>query len=293
MTFDHLIDDVIASRPRAREARPGDRPLRIEPKHDGHRVIIIRDHRGLRAYGRKLREDLWTEQLLAVPHLAEIIARIPPMTVVEGEIHSPNHRATSVRTLLNDRSPALQFSPFAMPVLRGEDWREASVHDVMPMLHRLLEVPVESQLIHEALLPLEKSTLTGWLHAARDEGLEGYMLKSEHWPTSRHGWLKLKHLSTVDCIVYKELRGVGKFYGKLGALMIALRDERGALIPIGKVGGGFKDEDRELPRGSWEGAVIEVQYQSVQANGRLQFPQFVRRRDDKPDAECTLDQLQE
>ena len=55
--------------------------------------------------------------------------------------------------------------------------------------------------------------------------------------------------------------------------------------------GGFDDEEGELPKEAWVGRVIEVEYQSIAANGRLQFPRFVRVRDDKVRTECSVDQL--
>lgn len=289
MTTDHLLEDILAGRPRARDARPGDRPTQIEPKHDGHRVIVVRDARGIRAYGRKMRDDMW-RGLLASPSIAPMIERIPPMTVVEGEVHSPNHRATAVRTLLNDRSPALRFSPFALPMLCGEDWREAELPRVYAELHRTLGTPHESSFISQTLLPLQQYTLDQWLTMARSEGLEGYMLKSEHWPQGSDGWLKLKHTSTVDCEVYGWIPGTGKHAGRMGALMVGLHDGP-KFVGVGKVGTGFSDEERAEPRVSWLGATVEVEYQSVQANGRLQFPRFVRRREDKLGPECSVEQI--
>lgn len=83
-------------------------------------------------------------------------------------------------------------------------------------------------------------------------------------------WLKVKPVETFDVEVVGTQAGTGKYTGKMGAL----------LTPLGKVGTGFKDHERE-PGIFSIGDIIEVSCMSLTPDGKFRHPRFVRHRVDK------------
>jgi len=152
---------------------------------------------------------------------------------------------------------------------------------------------------------------------ARRMGLEGIMAKrkdSVYEPGVRSGsWLKIKSISTCDCIIFGYTEGEGKREGGFGALILGLYDDGGAVF-VGKVGTGFSNECiKELletfkpfvTESSTLGGVdvpeqiiwlkpelvCEVAYQSVTHDLRLRMPRFKVLRKDKKPSECRMDQI--
>jgi len=86
--------------------------------------------------------------------------------------------------------------------------------------------------------------------------------------------------------------GKGKKSVGVGAVFAYLLDEKGEEVFISKVGGGLTDEDvRRFADPSLYPMVWEVAFATVTTKGSLEFPEFIRVRDDKQMNECTLDNL--
>jgi DNA ligase-1 len=107
-------------------------------------------------------------------------------------------------------------------------------------------------------------------------GGEGLMLRQ---PKSRYHvgrsstLLKVKTFHDADAVVIGHKGGRGKHKGKMGALVIELKD--GTRL---KVGTGFSDKQRAAPPEI--GSVIAFRYQELTDAGVPRFPSFVRVRDD-------------
>jgi hypothetical protein len=97
------------------------------------------------------------------------------------------------------------------------------------------------------------------------EGIEGFVIHTAD------GMYKVKHKYTYDVEVTGIQPGTGKYAGKMGAL----------LTPMGKVGTGFTDSDRELLNKDIIGKIIEVECMELTENGLFRHPRFVRVREDK------------
>jgi DNA ligase D-like protein (predicted ligase)/DNA ligase D-like protein (predicted 3'-phosphoesterase) len=153
--------------------------------------------------------------------------------------------------------------------------------------------------------------------AALKMGVEGIMAKkkdSSYQPGVRSSnWLKIKKLSSCDCVIFGYTKGEGRRADTFGALILGLYD-KGTPVYVGKVGTGFSQNDTELLMKTSQGLVVEektldavdvpekitwlkpelvcqLDYQAVTKDGKLRMPRFRILRADKTPAECTLDQI--
>lgn len=117
------------------------------------------------------------------------------------------------------------------------------------------------------------------------EDKEGLMLNTNvPYKRTRHkGILKIKRFYTMDLPIIRCEEGAGRLDGTLGALVVQYKNNEV------KVGSGFSDEQRKE---FWEnrydltGVLCEVKYKEISSDKNtglesLQFPVFVRLRDDK------------
>lgn len=147
----------------------------------------------------------------------------------------------------------------------------------------LANVPHQFGLTPQAKTRDEKIRLAD--HALK-HGLEGLLLKKADSPYRPGGrtpeWLKLKFVSTADCIVL-DVRDDGKDSVRLG-----LVDTDGVtIVDVGRASLIGKEKNGQIIPGD----VIEVRYLYTGAGGRLYQPTILRLRDDKSVPECTVDQL--
>lgn len=153
--------------------------------------------------------------------------------------------------------------------------------------------------------------------AALKQGVEGIIAKrkdSGYEPGARSSsWLKIKKVTSCDCVIFGYTKGEGSRRETFGALILGLYDDK-TPIYVGKVGTGFSEDTMELLMQAFHELqaqepaldrvdvseqvtwlqpllVCEVAYQSVTKDNRLRMPRFRRLRSDKTPPECTFDQL--
>jgi len=165
----------------------------------------------------------------------------------------------------------------------------------------------------------KKEEIEAVFKEALEAGHEGAMLKNPKSPyipgkRGKH-WLKLKEvMETLDLIVIGGEWGEGRRSHLISSFELACRDPvTGKLLPVGKVGTGFTDEDLEeltklfKPLIIYEDGktvkfqpkiVFEVAYQEIQKSPKyesgyaLRFPRFIRIRDDKsPEEADTIERV--
>ena len=101
--------------------------------------------------------------------------------------------------------------------------------------------------------------------------------------TRHKGILKVKRFYTMDLPIVRYEEGSGRLAGTLGAFVLKYNENEV------KVGSGFTDEQRQeywLHRDDLVGTLCEVKYKEISKDKNtelesLQFPVFVRLRDDK------------
>ena len=311
------VQPMLAQTETAPFSRPG---WVFELKYDGYRVIASAvDHRGA------LRYRSGHDATAAFPELTRTLGALPYRSfVIYGEVvvldddARPNFARLQKRALLlrsRDVDTAMREHPvvlYAFDLLGFEDF------DVRPL------PLLERKALLRALLPsagavrfaehIETDGLGLWRHVVA-LGLEGMVAKREDSPyvgTRAPSWLKIRIEHTADLAVVGFTAPEGT-RAHLGALHLAAWTG-GALVYVGRVGTGMDDATlaalharlatqrqgapactgataQRGPGHTWvaPGVVVEVRFKHVTADGMLRHPVFLRVRDDKPVADCTLD----
>lgn len=291
---------------------------RYEPKWDGFRTIAFRDGGELQLQSRNGRpmnryfpevvEQLLTlaaDRLVVDGEVVVTVDGIQEFDLLGQRIHP----AASRVEMLARETPAA-FVAFDL-LAEGDD--------------TLLELPYADRRERLAAVVADPVELTPVTASAKDAGTwltgtsEGVIAKeasAPYLPGERRGMVKIKRMRTAETVV-KAFR-FGKAEGTVGSLILGLYDEAGELREVGHVSGFSAREKRELvgrlepyrtyERGSgepsrwkseqelvWEGLrpelVCEVAFDHVTGRRIRHGARFVRWREDKPPAECTIDQL--
>lgn len=131
----------------------------------------------------------------------------------------------------------------------------------------------------------DQSKIDEWLEYAVQNDWEGLMLNKDTVYKCKRttDLIKIKRFYTMDLKVISSEEGSGRLKGTLGALVV---DYKGNTI---NVGSGYDDDIRQKiwnNRENMIGKIVEVKYKEVTRDKKtglesLQFPVFVRIRDDK------------
>lgn len=192
--------------------------------------------------------------------------------------------ATSVITLLLEKDPRLQFAPFAVPMWDGKNTESEQLPKMMDLLRRFGFCPARTAMSFREPTVVDTDI---WLSMAKKDKIEGWVLKEEHCS----GWWKLKPKKTVDAfVVSHKISYSDTYFGCLKSFEVAVLDGD-KYVTIASVGGFDKEFKLSCNPKDYYGKVMEVEFQSVAAKGRLQFPNFLRWREDKTIDECGKDQL--
>lgn len=256
----------------------------LQPKFNGHAMRVIRhDVDTIACHTRTPGINLWDK--ISQTYIGEQLLELPVGTELFGELHAPRVHPTDVKTLLNAADSRLLFNVFAMPLCAGEDWTDKSIPHVMAKVERLgLQ---STQTVHLAeLKPVKVSDVLATLL----QGMEGVVAKEAHC----HGWYRIKPFRTVDAVVVGSTMSFATTTaGALKAIQVAVFDGT-KMVRIASVGSGFDMDYRfVVDRKTLNGKVAEIQYDGLTKDRKLQFPRFLRWRDDKLPSDCTMNQLKE
>jgi ATP-dependent DNA ligase len=258
----------------------------VEIKEDGWRLSIIKRDGRVSAFSKKPNVDLWPK-VQRNETIARAVMSLPDDTIVEGEAHVPGGLSSDVPTALTT-GEGWKLSAFALPHLGGLDMRKESLFDVRGHIKDLGFDLTHCVPYQEVYGGCDRDFFKA---DAAERGIEGYVLKLQHWL----GWYRVKPKKTVDVIVHGQYEGNNRLVGSLGGYIVGLLDEHGTWMEVGRCGGGFSDIQRDelWARPAPIGRVCEVEYDSITSGGRLRFPQFIRWRDDKEATSCRMSQLTE
>ena len=255
----------------------------VEVKEDGWRLSVIKRDGKISVFSKKPTVDLWPK-VQRNDKVRNAILSLPDNTIVDGEAHIPGGLSSDVPTALTT-GEGWKLSAFALPYLQGEDWRKMDIWGARERLRfhgfDLTHCVPYAEVYGGCDREFFKVD-------AAERGIEGYVLKLQHWL----GWYRVKPKKVVDVIVRGKYEGNNRHTGRLGGLNVGLLTETGSWVEIGRCGGGFSDEQRDEFWGrNVIGRVCEVEYDSLTSGSRLRFPQFIRWRDDKEASQCLFSQI--
>ena len=296
-----------------------------EWKWDGIRAQVLR---------RADRGSVWSRGEDAVddafPEIVEAARRLPPGTVLDGEIlawSGEDARPLPFARLqqrLNRKAPGqklLRDTPVVLVAydvleLDGDDVRDRPLAERRAALERLLPVPPSLRV--SPLLPSNDWAALAQARAqSREARAEGLMLKRRDSPYGvgrvRGPWWKWKiEPYTIDAVLVYAQAGHGRRASLYTDYTFAVW-RGGELVPFAKAYSGLTDEEiRKVD--AWVRAhtlerfgpvrrveprlVFELAFEAIQASSRhksgiaVRFPRILRWRVDKPAAEAdTLDTL--
>ncbi len=156
------------------------------------------------------------------------------------------------------------------------------------------------------------------LRASAEQGLEGVLAKrldSPYRPGQRTStWVKIKNTGRQEVVIGGWLAGEGRRSERIGALLMGVHDEHGALRYAGRVGTGFSDEELERlavllaplerPGSPFAGGakppkgavfceprlVAEIEFTEWTKSGSLRHPSYKGLREDKSAEEVVREQ---
>lgn len=257
-------------------------PVFVGPKLDGLRTVVVKGIPYTRN-GRVLEN--------VVPIVEELKAILDVQDwVFDGELMDPGK--TFEETVGNARrggsGDTLVYNVFDM--VPAPDWEARETAGLLERKFDLFELNKSVtkhglkrvRVLHEQLINVPTAeVLERTMRAFIAAGHEGAMVKRDvpYRFKRTEDVLKMKLFETVDAEITGAYEGRGKHRGKLGGLYIKLPNGNGS-----RVGSGFSDAEREevwANRSSYQGRVVEVEYQNMTARGKVRFPTFVRFRPDK------------
>ena len=134
---------------------------------------------------------------------------------------------------------------------------------------------------------VDKKEISKWLRWAQDNKKEGIMINLANSPyicDRTSGLLKVKRFKECEAVVRSVETGTGKNSGRLGAVIVDIKDGDGNLHSV-RVGSGFTDAQRDYYFENSDkvvGKVVEIGYFEVTKNKAdnslsLRFPTWLDR----------------
>ena len=232
-----------------REELPADDDWWFEPKWDGFRTV---------AWGGDIRLDSRNRKPLLryFPELAEPLRRLPPGTVVDGEIvvvlddrldfealQARIHPASSRVEALSERIPA-RLVAFDLLALRGEDLRSAPFGRRRARLVRLFGALGDRW--HLTPSTTDRAEALQWFDEFEAAGCDGIVAKQGDaaYQEGKREMVKVKRHHSIDCVVggYR----LHKEGDRVGSILLGLYDASGRLQYLGYCSGFGADERRAL-----------------------------------------------
>lgn len=213
-----------------------------EIKYDGYRLLARIDGSSVRLFTRKGND--WTDKL---SRLAKAVAALElPSGWIDGEIVVMNERGVpdfgALQNAFDHASTAdILYYVFDLPFFDGLDLRQLPLAQRREALCTLVtRHPQDSIRFSDTF----EETPQDLLASARRVGLEGVIGKrvdSAYVSRRSRDWIKLKTQLRQEFVIGGYTAPKGSRIG-LGALMLGVHDEEGALQYAGNVGTGFNDE---------------------------------------------------
>ena len=270
------------------------KPFTLTVKLDGHRCLIVKHGKDIKAYTRQHKEYLG---------LDDIINEVSTMEgdfVLDGELLVSNYKEIPPETRYKATSNIVRkdgvkhgVSLIAFDIVPYQDFIKGKCNTPYIERRKRLEQVLSNKQFIEVVDIVYKGSDTDVIIPLLDEvtsiGEEGLMLNLNNYPYEckrTKGLLKLKKFQTADVRVVDVLEGDGKYKDKLGAITIEF-EHKGETHRC-NVGSGFSDDERLLYHQKPElllNKIVEIGYFEITSNAKggvgLRFPTFKRTRFEK------------
>jgi ATP-dependent DNA ligase len=225
-----------------------------EPKWDGFRCLVFwdgseiflqsRDLKPLGRYFPEVEADL--KRVLPGPMVLDGELVIAGENGLEFDsLQMRIHPAASRVKMLSEQTPA-SFVAFDLLSLGNEDLRDVPFEQRRERLVAALkdvEPPVYLTPCTES-----HSEAQNWFDRFEGAGLDGVIAKprGDGYQPGKRGWLKIKHLRTVDCVIGGYRWNRDEEGNSVGSLLLGLFDDAGVLHHVGHTSSFKAAEKREL-----------------------------------------------
>ena len=318
---------------RAADAIPSGEGWLYEPKWDGFRALVFYDGESVLLQSRDLKP-----LGRYFPELEDGLKQaLPGRVVLDGEVvvvtgqgldfdslQMRIHPAASRVKMLSEQNPS-SFVAFDLLADGDTDLRSIPYAERRMRLDKLVgDLPPPVFLTPMTDAP---TTAQDWFERFEGAGLDGVIAKraEEPYKPGARGWLKIKHMRTVDCVVGGFRWNRGEEGRSVGSLLLGLYDESGVLHHVGHTSSFKAAEKRALvdflapyvsegddgfghgrtpgAPSRWTNAndmawnrlrpelVCEVTFDYLQGPRFRHAATFRRWRSDKPPTACTFDQI--
>jgi len=282
----------------------------MQTKYDGTRTVLYKNGNNIQLIGRTWIND-YKEQF-------------PEIVKDSRSIRADNCILDTELTFFDKDNKDKFLTTLAKPETKEGLTARAMVFDLISLNNQsMMNIPIEDRLrklreiIPEGLNHLQR-VIT---YPASKElyskiislGYEGVVIKrrySRYESGKTDTWLKIKGVTTEDCIVIGCTEGEGERSYTFGALILAQYDKNGNLRYVGKASGFKADELYDLETKMLKikidkcpidysklpylnvkmwckpELIAEIRYGSRTDSGILRFPVFMRLREDKPLIDC-------
>jgi len=284
--------------------------LILEEKFDGSRFGAEVNSSGVNVLSRN-----GINRANNVPYICkELKDLFPEDTILDGEIihlHKPRSlRWELARSVMgtkefNPNVEQAHYCIYDIQILNGESLKDTEYKQRRKLLKDYFKDGIvhdyyitKGQLAMPRAWKLTKHRFEHmWQDIVSDNKGEGLMIKDLTEAKYAKSWTKVKKDFTIDAFVIGIENGKGKYKGQIGSLALAVYGNTGGIVEIGKCSGMTDAERRQFTDMAFnktlKGTVVEVKANEVTKNLKLRHPVFIRTRDDKPQAECYLEQLKE
>jgi ATP-dependent DNA ligase len=302
----------------SRKALPTDEGWAYEPKWDGFRALAFVDGEDVFLQSRNGRPLARYFPELTFPDGeyildGELVILDSDGREVFDALQNRLHPAESRVRMLAEQTPAI-FRAFDLLAVGDDAALSNPFSERRETLEKLCKSWSDPGSVELTPIAYEPANAEPWLQGG--EGVIAKRLDFPYMPGERKGMVKIKRLRTIDAVVAGWRPG--KEENTVGSLILGLYDEGGELRIVGHTSGLKAKEKRELvdklapyasgDKGSadpsrwsadrdleWVGLrpelVIEVAFDHVSAGRIRHGAKILRWREDKPPAECKVEQL--
>ena len=295
----------------------------FELKWDGLRALMFLQNGKLELQNRNLRDVT-----ASYPEIQTVTKRVrAKKAIIDGEVvvlskkGTPDFGKLQNRFGIEDpkrvetarRANPVTYVAFDLLHLNGKDIIKNQLDVRKSTLHDLIEEG--PHLLYGD--HIERNGLQYYSEALK-LGFEGVIGKEKHSPyltgVRSSFWIKSKGSQSLDAVVVGYTVGEGMRKTSFGSLVMAMYDDKGKLVHVGNVGGGFDDKSlleikpmldklvvkKPVITGPIEAPspitwvrphiVCEILYANITSDRKLRFPRFRTLRLDKRPEECRLDE---